>query len=437
MALRRDDARPEVRRAVSRFLALNLLAIVIVGAGAIGWSIYLARAQAVREAAQSARAVANGIVAPLCTPALRQGDPAAVEELDRVVRNRIHDGSILRVKVWTPEGRIVYSDAASLIGSTFEIEAKDRVLLGTNRAEAAISSLERPENGLEARQASRLVETYVGIRDTAGQPLLFEAYYPVDRLDANARTIAWQLTPFALATIVALQLLQLPLALVLARRLDHAHREHGRLLEHAVIASDLERRRIARDLHDGVIQDLAGVAYMLGALELQLPPDSDRMRHAVSRAAGIVQADVRALRQTMVDLYPPDLSETGLEPAVHDLVAPLREAGVRCEIRVPDTSGLPALTLQLLYRATRELLRNVSKHAQAGTVCVELDLEPERTILTVADDGVGFVPGAEPAESGHLGLRLLEEAVRDAGGEMTVTASPGAGTTVYVTVETR
>ena len=435
-ALRHTDARPEVRRAVKRFLALNALAIVVVAAGAILWSTYLARHQAVRGAALSARSIAAGLVAPLCTPALRHGEPAALEELDKIVRNRMSDGSILRVKIWTPDGRIVYSDAASLIGVTYDLDEDEVALFGTNHALAEISSLDRAENDLEDDDAARLVETYVGIRDTEGQPLLFEAYFPVDRLDANARAMAWEITPVALVTIVALQLLLLPLALVLARRLDHAHGEHGRLLEHAVAASDLERRRIARDLHDGVIQDLAGVAYMLNALERQLPADNDKLRRSVSRAAGIVQVDVRALRQTMVDLYPPDLSETGLEPAVGDLVVPLREAGVHCTVRVPDTTGLPELALQLLYRSARELLRNVAKHAQATAVEVDVVLAPGRAVLTVADNGIGFEPGTTAVDSGHLGLRLLEEAIHDGGGHLTIGAAPGAGAWVRVEVST-
>jgi two-component system, NarL family, sensor kinase len=447
MAVRRGDVRPEVGRAVSRFLALNLIAIVVVAAGAMGWSVHAARTEAVHAAEAAARGVAAGIVAPLCTPALRRGDSSAVAEMDRVLRNRMQDGSIVHVKVWTPEGRILYSDAAYLIGVSFDLDDDVRRLFGTDAAKAAISSADGsedgpgtgsgndPDNGPGTGQPARLVQTSVGIADTEGSPLLFEAYFPADRLDANARSIAWQLTPIALVTIVALQLLQLPLALALARRLDLAHRERGRLLEHAVAASDLERRRIARDLHDGVIQDLAGVAYLLDALELQLPAGGDRLRAAVGRAAGIVQADVRSLRRTMVDLYPPDLSGTGLEPAVNDLVVPLREAGVRCVVRIPDTTDIPDLTVRLLYRSARELLHNVAKHARAGEVRVEVERAPGRTVLTVTDDGVGYLPGRPPVESGHLGLRLLEEAVRDAGGELTVTASPGNGTTVRVTVE--
>jgi signal transduction histidine kinase len=430
----RAETRPEVRRAIGRFVVLNVLALFIVVGATVAWSFSVARDQAVRGAAQTARSIANGMVAPLCTPALRAGDPTAIAELDRLVFNRMRDGSILRIKVWDGDGRILYSDAPSLIGDSFQLEAADRALLGTNRAIATISTLSRPENGLEAVDQRRLVETYVGIRDTLGAPLLFEAYFPIDRLNADARMIAWNLTPMALLTIVALQLLQLPLALVLARRLDQAHSDRRRLLEHAVNASDVERRRIAQDLHDGVVQDLAGVGYMLSAIELQLPDTDERLRHAVGRAAGIVQDDVRALRQAMVDLYPPDLAQAGLEAAVTDLVGPLREAGVRCRVRIPDSGCLPELAVQLFYRSARELLRNVAKHANARAVSVALTTEADRGVLTVTDDGVGFQPGPDQAGVGHFGLRLLEEAVRDVGGQLTVIASPDEGTTVRVAV---
>jgi two-component system, NarL family, sensor kinase len=427
-------ARPEVRRAFLRFLLLNLLAVMIVGTGAIVWSIHVARTQAIRQATEASRSLAHGVVAPLCTPQLRQGDPAAIDALNKVIRDRMSDGSVLRVKIWSEDGRVIYSDAPSLIGQTFQIAAEDSALFGTDNATADISTLNRPENQLEAAASARMVESYVGIRDTQGQPLLFEAYFPGDRVDANARAIAWDLTPVALATIVALQLLQLPLALALARRLDHAHGDHARLLEHAVAASDLERRRIARDLHDGVIQDLAGVGYMLSSLEPQLaaqPGATDRrVGEALTRAAMVVQNDVRALRQTMVDLYPPDLTQAGLASALNDLVRPLREAGVRCEVRVADTAPLAELSIQVLYRAARELLRNVARHAHATEVGVTLEVQGHRGVLTVSDDGVGFDPANAPA--GHLGLRLMAEAVGDAGGELVTTTAAGAGTTVRV-----
>jgi two-component system NarL family sensor kinase len=430
MALRRKDTRPEVRRAIARFLLLNLLVMIIVAAGAIAWSVHVANAQAVRTAARTARSIATHVIAPLCTQELLRGDQAAIVALDGAMRERIRDGSMLRVKVWTPEGKIIYSDATELIGQTFELDPDDQALLGTDGANATISPLDRPENRLEA-QAGRLVETYAGIHSVDGEPLLFEAYFPAGPVDADARAIAQDFMPTALATILALQFLQLPLALALARRLDRAHGEHRRLLEHAVAASELERRRVSRDLHDGVAQDLAGVAYMLESLESRIPPDSP-FYEAITRATGVIHSDVRSLRQTMVELYPPDLANDGLDHAVAELVGPLREAGIRVTTTVDDTSELDELTVQLLYRACRELLRNVVKHADAGEVGVSVAVEPEQVALVVTDDGAGFNAQRSSDDPDRLGLRLLTEAVQDAGGSLRIDTAPGSGTTASV-----
>jgi two-component system NarL family sensor kinase len=428
---RRTPDRPELRRAIAWFLALNTLAILLVGGAAVGWSIAAARQQAVYFAKQSALTMANGLVAPQCTPGLRDGRPDAIETLDRVVRGRMRDGSVMRVKVWDRTGRVLYSDQPMLIGRTYELAPADVALIGTNEVTAEISTLTRTENEYE-EPAGRLVEVYVGITDSVGEPLLFEAYFRVDQLDANARYIAWQLVPIALIAIVALQLLQLPLALVLARRLDHAHRKQARLLEHAVAASDVERRRIARDLHDGVIQDLAGVGYTLGAFELVLTDAPQALRDRLKLVSDIVQRDLRALRHAMVDIHPPDLAEVSLEEAVNDLATALREAGATCQVSVADTTGLSASGRQLLYRAARELLRNVAKHARASRVEITLELPSGFAVLVVRDDGVGFDPVNTDPPAGHLGMRLLREAVDEVGGRMEVSSAPGEGTVVRV-----
>jgi signal transduction histidine kinase len=190
---------------------------------------------------------------------------------------------------------------------------------------------------------------------------------------------------------------------------------------------------VARDLHDGVIQDLAGVGYTLESVELQLAPDSPRLQQVLRRAAGVVQADVRALRQTMTDLHPADLTEVGLASAINDLVEPARAAGLSCTVQIADTSDLPPLAVQVLYRASRELVRNTLKHAQATEVSVNIEVDHRRATLTVTDNGVGF-SGQAAARKGHLGLRLLTEAVRDAGGTVEVITAPDAGTTVRIIV---
>jgi signal transduction histidine kinase len=266
----------------------------------------------------------------------------------------------------------------------------------------------------------------------SGRSLLVETYFPADPVDADAAAIARKLTPLALAAIVALQLLQLPVALAAARRLDRAHGERHRLLEHAVAASELERRRIARDLHDGVVQDLSGAVYLLESIERRLPPDSP-LAPSITKVTGLVQADVQQLRQTMINLAPPQLTGESLELGVAGLAGPLSEAGVTVEISVDDTAELPQLTVQLLYRACRELLHNVFKHANANKVTVTVQVSPAEVVLTVADDGTGF--DAEAVDrSQHMGLLLLTEAVNDAGGTLDIRQVPGAGTTVVVAV---
>ncbi|MFC4021573.1 sensor histidine kinase [Micromonospora sp. GCM10011542] len=429
-AERRSTPRPELRRAVRYFLCLNALAIIAVAVAVSLASVHLAREQAVHFAERSARGMAEWLIAPHCTSSLRTGDPAALRALDEAVRPRMRDGSVIRVKVWSFDGRVLYSDQSELIGRRYELSADDRALAGTDRVSAEISDLDRAEHEYE-RQTDRLVEVYLSLRGTDGEPVLFEAYFPADRLEADARYIGRGLAPLALLTIVALQLLQLPLALVLARRLDDAHRERGRLLEHAIAASDLERRRIARDLHDEVIQDLAGVGYSLGAVELHLSGALEPLRANVRRLAATVQRDVRALRRAMVDIQPPDLSVTGLPAALDELAAPLRTTGKVCHVRVAETNELPVRVRQLLYRSAREAFRNIDKHAEADRIDVAVEAVDAQVRLTIADDGVGFDPG-DPPQPDHLGLRLLGEAVREVGGTLTITSAPGAGTVVDV-----
>jgi signal transduction histidine kinase len=436
------DARPvptlgrhELRRAVAWFLALSTLAMLLVAGGAVSWSIYAARRQAVHFAVQSALGMADDLVAPYCTPGLRTGSAEAVATLDRLVDGRIRDGSVTRVNVWTATGEIIYADRSELIGHRFELSAEKVALFGTDDVYAEIIETGENEHDYSER-SEKLVETYIAITDTDGQPLLFEAYFPTDELDTNARYIAQRLVPAATIAIVALQLLQLPLALALARRLDKAHRSQSRLLEYAIAASDVERRRFARELHDGVIQDLAGVGYTLGSLEQQLEDSPGPLRDTVKRISHAVRADLRALRQTMVDINPPDLTRVSLHEAINDLATSLRTAGAACDIRVGDPSGLDAPTRQLLYRAAREALRNVGQHARATRVEVSLDPQADPVLLTVRDNGVGFDPDREPP-AGHLGMRLMREAVEEAGGTVTVTSVIGEHTFVTVTLPHR
>ena len=158
-----------------------------------------------------------------------------------------------------------------------------------------------------------------------GKSLLFESYIRYSAVSATGRRV-W--LPFLLTLIVALAVLwvvRIPLAARLERRLRARQREREELLVRAIDASEIERRRIAADLHDGAVQDLAGMSYRLdvAAGQAETTPRTD-LRDLLRQAGSVTRESMRQLRSLLVEIYPPNLHETGLEAAITDLLAPLR-----------------------------------------------------------------------------------------------------------------
>ena len=279
-----------------------------------------------------------------------------------------------------------------------------------------------------------MAEIYLGFVDRTGKPLLLELYVPVAGLEAESRAQLRALLPITLGGPALLLLILLPLALSMARRIDHAGAERSALLRHAVAASALERRRIAGDLHDGVVQDLAGIGYALPAIGGSLPdlPETRDARRNLDKVTEVVQRDIAALRSVITDIYPPDLHQGGLVPASRLLVSEVRYSGVEVEMDVDPTvtdQSLPIDAAVLGYRVLRETLRNVTRHAGATTARVSLRVHEGDLVIVVADDGVGFDP-AVPAPEGHFGLRLLQDTLEDVGGRLSIASAPSGGTEV-------
>jgi signal transduction histidine kinase len=253
---------------------------------------------------------------------------------------------------------------------------------------------------------------------------------------AGGRDIWRSFAPALLAALVALWLLQVPPALSLARRLNRDQREREALLVRAIEASDNERRRIAADLHDGVVQDLAGISLGLAARAERLEGEDAA---ALRSAAGGTRESMRRLRSLLVEIYPPNLGTTGLEPALADLVAPLNARGVFTRVEVDPELDLAPEAEQLVFRTAQEALRNVLEHAGASRAAVRVSGESAGTTLVVEDDGRGFTPDqAERRRAeGHLGLELLRDRARDLGGRLEVDSEPGRGTTVTLEVGAR
>jgi signal transduction histidine kinase len=414
--------------------------MVVIGGVGVVILRQAATSRALREAQDFTRLAGRGIAEPLITPAVLRGNPAALARLDRVVRARILKGTpIVRVKIWDANGRIIYSDAKSAIGSVFPLGEDELQALHRGGTYADASDLTQPENRTELG-FKRLVEVYFGIRGPGGQRLLYEDYERSSTVSASSRRQWTSVLPALLGALLVLYLVQVPLAYSLGRRLRARQREREQLLRRAIEASDLERRRVAADLHDGAVQRLAGISLSLAAAARRgrddHEPGDDAISHEFAQAAAETRETIRELRTLLVDIYPATLKRSGLTAALDDLVAPLRAAGITVSLRLPESFAVPDQVEALLYRVAQEALRNARAHGEATAVEICIEQRDDTAVLSVIDNGRGFTPetGEERGRDGHFGLRLMRDLTDHAGGELELESTPEHGTVVRVTV---
>jgi signal transduction histidine kinase len=145
---------------------------------------------------------------------------------------------------------------------------------------------------------------------------------------------------------------------------------------------------------------------------------------------------MRDLRTMLVELYPATLHRSGLQAAVEDLLSRLSAEGIETGCDIPADLALPEPIEALFFRAARESLQNVRKHAGATSVDVTVEERDGSVVLSVVDDGRGFEAASAltPEDPGHLGLRLVADLAREAGGVMRVDSIPGRGTRVCLEV---
>ena len=415
--------------------ALVVLAAVAL-VGAVG-SRRLAEAQAVDDAAKTASLFADAVVAPALSQGLLTSSPAAVRAMDQAVRAHVLGSSIVRVKIWDPDGLILYSDAPTLIGQRFPLGVEEKDVLTNSKTVADVSDLTAPENRLEQGHG-KLLQVYRPIRTPSGKALLFETYGPYAEVTARAGQLWRGFAAVTLTSLLLLVMLLLPILWQLLNRLQRSQVQREALLQRAVEASTQERRRIAGALHDGVVQDLAATSFTIaGAAERATSLGQLGLAEEVRSAADTVRASIGGLRSLLLDIYPPSLVTAGLEAALNDLVSTLRSRGTAVALEIGSDTGLDAAGERLVYRVAQECLHNITKHAAATDVEVRLELAERHAVLSISDNGVGFdAPDllANPKE-GHFGLRVLGDVVADAGGELLLASAPGAGTHWQLSVQ--
>jgi len=230
----------------------------------------------------------------------------------------------------------------------------------------------------------------------------------------------------ALGQQAALAAQNVRLIAALRAKVAEVEEMHRRLLT----AREEERADLARELHDGVIQDLVGLRYRLEALQ-----DESGLEQVGEMHAQVGQL-IDELRRLCSDLRPPVLDQLGLAAALRALAREVTVRGLPVEVHLEDLS-LPDGIAIGLYRICQEALSNAFRHAGASCAMVMLSHDGNEVTLTVADDGRGFDPVATRGQAGCFGLVGMAERAEALGGHLAVESAPGEGTRVTVQCEVR
>jgi len=422
------------RRALVRFVALSVATLLLLTVGAVVVGERIAKQWAIDDARLRGAAVANVIAGSLVDAKVHDGNEEALGRLGTVLREAMVHGGIEHVKLWTPQGKVLWSDEAVVIGRQFPLAPAVERLFGTEEVTAELSTLNKAENTAE-RGEGELLEVYAGTADAAGAPLVVEAYLTTQQLRAQQRTLLVTLLALAVGMLIVYFLVVVPLAVSLARRVERGQEHYATVLRRSLLATHRERLRIAHDLHDGVVQDLAGLRYAMPLVANQLPstPDATMARQTVADAYAMLGRDIEALRSLIMDIHPPDLEGPGLAEAAQDLTTRVESAGTAVDLDVPTDPDWSVGTSRLAYRVLQEGLRNVVAHSGATRAAVTVRREGDEVHVEVSDNGRGLDGGAEP-EPGHVGLQLLRENLLDFGGSLTLQARGAGGTTLAATI---
>ena len=428
------------RNPVLVYVAVTAAVLGIVAAVTSHLVANAAQQEAMDDARRTTELLARSVVDPALTdPSLVNLNQAAIDDFDRDAGKHIVDvdrGPIVAMRLWRSDGMVIYSDDSTLIRKKFTLGADQRAIIfdGAGTRVDVTHDEGGKASGLDPH-GKGLVEVYTRMTSPQGYPLLLELYFSGSQIDARRAEILASFRPITFAGFGTLVLVALLLLWGLTRRLRRLAQEREDLLVAAVDASDAERRRLARDLHAGVLRDLRGTSTSLQELagdQTTAPPTSTRLLALDDGLRGTI----RSLRAQLLQIYPPAVDAPRLEDALADLVAPAAASGIDTDVRVTGADAAPQAHVTLVWRAAQEAVRNAVEHARCRRIEVEVTGDDRHLALRVADDGVGFVPGARTGE-GTLGLRALRDLVHEAGGSLDVESGPGRGTTLRMRVGAR
>jgi two-component system NarL family sensor kinase len=220
----------------------------------------------------------------------------------------------------------------------------------------------------------------------------------------------------------------------LHRQLVARERAHENFVEQVIEAQELERRRLAGDIHDGISQRLITLSYRLDAAQRAIGDDADAVAEQLEKARELVELTLQEARAAIGGLRPPVLDDLGLAGGLASLARSIPQLNLEVELaetRLPDHIELA------LYRIAQECLQNVVKHAKTSTAKLTFTVDGGAARLEIVDDGVGFDTLEHPLgsdEMGGYGLLSMAERAEIVGGRLNIRSRPGAGTAVTATI---
>ena len=421
---RRSDS---LRREIFRFVIPAVLGIALLLGLSLLAAMNAARQQSIQEAEAAATWLARSVVTPLLDEDLTSGKGRSIRQLDASLDWSVEGSDVIDVRLWNSEGVIIYSNDPRLLGEKFSLPQD---LAGELIAEPVNPDL--PENRY-LDPSREMVQVSLPVRGTDDAGYLFQISRLQDTVQQDARNIWLSFAPILVGSVALLGLMLVLLGISMARRISAESESRQALLQHAIDSAETERRRIAAELHDGPVQNLAGLSFTLAALSHRASAEGQSEDSSALNEASLQSREaVRELRSLLVDIYPPNLEMSGLAAAIHDTIDGLGP-DVVVSSDVADLPDLDPQTRAVIYRIAREALVNVEKHSHARGVSVALTQNDGEIRLHVADDGEGFDPTI--VKDGHMGLRIISDLAHTSGGRLDIRSTLGAGTEIDFTLE--
>ncbi len=429
-----DNPTSTLNRVVVIVWVLSLLVVIGVGVAHVAIMRRELRDHEIQRAVEDVQDRVDLVLEHSVPQALIDGDPAAIEEFDAIIREHIVRPTTAGLALWSPDGRILYALDPQFTGTQHSLPVGAKEALDTNRVVAGLRDSGAADADAEAGwAASSAIEVYAPFANDQGDEFVWEVGLRRDRVTEQSNRLVLTvalLTALGTALLLTIQGL---LARNLVRRHDREQSYRRWITQRVSEVATVERRQIAADLHDGVVQDLTGIA-----LDLEVPIGKGKVAPPLdpqerSSLATRIRAAVTVLRGQAAELHPVASSAMEVETSLRDMLGRVPAHIATSLVVEPGTEVAPGYRW-LVFRVAQEALRNVVQHSRATRVVVAMRRGESGTVITIDDDGVGFSPEKDPIEPGHMGLSLLSDMASAAGGVVFIRSAPGKGTTIRLEV---